>query len=287
MEQIITIELIKTIYRKEDNGWGIYKTNQGIAKGTIAWNPKAGQTIKLKGKFQSSDFNGQQEFVFKEAYPTIPDESRSLLSYAVSITKGLGSKKEEDIWEKYGESWQEQEELEISGTNKNVNWHWKDTLTRIKTEQLQSNTFGWLLSKGASMNMAVQAWKKWKEQAYGVINDNPYALADLPNYGFADVDKKIRKEFNIGDTDYRRIDSAIIYILKNQITDGSTWVMWEDIEEHLTALIQEAKDYMEQSLERLIIKEKIVQTNNSENKIGFSLFDDAEAEQKIFKYFLF
>ncbi len=286
--QTVTATLERILYRKgepEGNGWGIYKTNLGAAKGVIPWEPEIGAILKLEGEFKTSDFNGQNEFVFKSCYPALPEDSRALLTYAVSITNGIGPKVEQKIWERYGESWREVKELDIPGITETAKWNWTDALDRLESEKLRSETFGWLLSMGCSMNMATAAWKLWGEQAFGRVSENCYALADLPRYSFNDVDKAIRKKFKIVDKDPRRIDAAIIYVLKNRITDGSTWVRRERVQAELLTLVADVMELFDPALDRLIAAEKVVKTTDADGEQGYSLFEDAENERIIAERF--
>lgn len=286
MKQTITATFEKAFYRKEESGWGIYKTNQGTVKGKIPWKAKEGQILKLSGEFCVSEFNGKNEFVFQSAYPSLPEDSRALLAYVVSITQGLGPKREQEIWEKYGDKWQDTADgLKISGLSENVQWHWQDSLSLLESEKVQSQTFGWLLSVGCSMNMATAAWKKWGDTTYGKVDENCYVLAELPFYGFQDVDKAIRKKFGIDDLDYRRIDAAVLYVLRNKITDGSTFVPWERLSGELAKIVASASDLFETSLDRLIQQEKIEKIIATNSEVGFSLAEDAQNERIIAERF--
>ena len=286
MRQTITATLERVRYRKDENGWGIYQTNMGKCVGVIPWEPAEGGILKLDGEFQTSEFDGGQEFRFRAAYPALPEDSRALLSYAISLTKGLGPKREKEIWKKYGDAWKNTAELDLPGITESIKWFWTDTLGRLKDEKLQSDTFGWLLSKGCSMNMATAAWKKWTATTYGVVDANPYSLADLPRYGFGDVDRAIRQKFGIADRDWRRIDAAILYVLKNRITDGSTFVPWTQLETELATVVGDAQDLFETSLDRLINElKRVVKTIGTDGEPGYSLAEDAENEWIVFERF--
>ena len=286
MSQTINVTINKILYQKE-NGWGIYRTDVGVVKGMIPWEAKTGQIVNLTGDFQTSNFNGQREFVFKSAFPSVPKDSRALLSYAVSLCKGLGEAKERAIWERYGERWKEAETLDIPGVTAQTQWHWSDTLKRLKNETLQTETYSWLLSKGCTMTMANAAWREWGKKAYGVVDSNCFRLADLPGYGFQDVDRMVRKNFGIADDDPRRIDAAILYVLENRITDGSTFVVLSRLEAELATIIPGADSLIKESIKRLIGTERIAATAGSEGETGYSVFKDAKHERIIYERFKF
>ena len=286
MSQTINATINKILYSKE-NGWCILRTDKGVAKGVIPWTTKVGQIVNLTGDFQTSNFNGQQEFVFKQAFPSLPKDSRALLSYAVSLCKGLGESKERAIWERYGESWKEAETLDLPGVTARTQWHWSDTLKRLENETLQTETYSWLLSKGCSMAMANAAWREWGQNCYGTVEADCFKLAELPRYGFQDVDRRVRSNFGIADDDPRRIDAAILYVLRNRITDGSTFVVLSRLEAELATIIPGADSLINESLKRLIGTERIAATAGSEGETGYSVFKDTKHERIIYERFKF
>ena len=79
------------------------------------------------------------------------------------------------------------------------------------------------MQAGLTANMAAAAWVKWAEEAAGVVNQNPYRLADLPHYGFLTVDEIVlRGAWGIERLDQRRIQAAVVYILDRNAADGHT-----------------------------------------------------------------
>lgn len=222
--EIIKVKLERTVYRKADSGWSIIKTDKGSAKGVIGWEAQDGDLLKLEGDWKISAYNGADEFVFKAAVPDIPEDSRALLMYAVELTPGLGGAMMEKIWEKYGEGWRGTADLEIPGMRETVRFHWKETLKRLEGEKAKTDAIAFLLGKGCTLNMASVAWNTWKENTAGIINGNPFMLAELPRYGFADVDNGIRQAFGIGDDDERRMTAALLYCLNRATDRGDTVV---------------------------------------------------------------
>lgn len=75
--------------------------------------------------------------------------------------------------------------------------------------------------------MASAAYELWGGDTIGVVMSNPYRLAELPNYGFSHVDGAIRVHYGIGDADPRRIRAAVVYVLRQITSSGSTLVTWD------------------------------------------------------------
>jgi hypothetical protein len=280
----ITATFERAMYRKADNGWGIYRCDVGTCKGVIPWQPEAGQVMTLSGKWQRSDFSGANEFVFSSAYLSLPIDPRALLTYAASITPGIGPAKEREIWEKYGAQWRDADPLDVRGMTDQSRFAWSDTLRRIDEERLQSDCFAYLLGKGCSMNMASAAWEKWKENAVGRVQANCYDLASLPHYGFLSVDAAIRKNFGIEDRDPRRIDAAILYVLGDS-PDGSTLMTRDALLAGLAKIVPDAAPLYDSSIHRLLDVESISIISISNECDGFALAEDAKNEGIINDYF--
>lgn len=69
-----------------------------------------------------------------------------------------------------------------------------------------------------------------------MVNDDCYRLAELKNFGFWDVDRKVRHAFKIGDTDQRRLRAAILYAMNQRTASGSTVVAWTDLAADLAGM---------------------------------------------------
>ncbi|MDB4403249.1 hypothetical protein N9204_00275 [bacterium] len=216
-----TLTITKIHFRNE-TGWTIAGTNDCTIKGVIPWEVKENDRVKINGDKKRSDYNGAIEIAFTECQIDIPEDSRALLAYAVSQTKGLGASKEEAIWAKYGKEWKTVKTLEIKGINDDIQWAWTDTLSRLKHQAGMTQGMAFLISHGCTQNMSEQAWKLWEENTVSTVQADPYALADLPRYGFVQIDSAIRRSFGIEDTDDRRRDAATLYAIKKNGDSGNT-----------------------------------------------------------------
>jgi len=210
--ETIIVKINKIVYQNESK-WTIALTDKGTIKGVINFDASESDMLKLDGIWVHSDFDGKNEFKFHSAMLHLPEDARALLSYAVSITKGLGETKEIAIWEKYGAKWQDEKTLDIRGVTETIQFHWADTLRKIKEHGEQTQAISFLLSHGCTMNLACAAWEKWEFDTLGNVSENPYALCDVPRYGFAWIDENVRPHFGIEDDDERRIDACIIYVM--------------------------------------------------------------------------
>lgn len=202
----------------------IAETDKGIIKGKSQIGISENQYVRLDGDWQISKFNGQREFLFRSIIPMLPVSSRARFEYACSITKGIGEHLQEKIWEAVGEKWETSSLENIPGVGRETRSAWRTTLIELQNQAERAEIFAWMMQAGLTANMAAAAWKLWEKDAAGVIQQNPYRLAELPNYGFKTVDEMImnRPEWEIGILDPRRIKAAILYLLDENAGNGNT-----------------------------------------------------------------
>lgn len=196
-----------------------------LCKGNMAWRPRPQERLKLTGKWGT--YQGKREFSFKQAALDLPTDSRGLLHYVCELASGIGQALEIQIWEKRGEDWTSIEEGEIPRLTGRVYDNLIKAIERAEGDRAKGAAIAELLSAGCSINMANAAYELWGEDTLGVVMSNPYRLAELPSYGFTHVDGQIRIHYGIGDSDDRRIRAAVIYVLRQITSSGSTLVEWE------------------------------------------------------------
>lgn len=255
--ETITVKVERIAFRKPDSLWTIALTDRGTIKGVIGFDVKEGDHVRLEGTWKHSDFNGKDEFDFRGAMLHLPEDPRALLTYAVSMTKGLGEAKELAIWEKYGAEWRNQETLDLPGMGESVQFHWQDTLRRLKEQGEQTQAIAFLLSHGCTLNLATVAWETWRADTAGKVNADPYALCDLPRYGFAWVDANVRPRFGIEPSDPRRVDAAIAYVMGNLAEKQGTAIPGRDVCEATQVLVS-SNGKFEIRIEAMCRAEKLV-----------------------------
>ncbi len=209
---------------EDPDGWKILITDRGCCKGKVAWRPEVDEQLILEGEW--TVYHGEKEFSFKSARLDLPTDPRDQLRYVCARTKGLGSAAEEAIWLKKGLNWAELEPTDVPRISDKIFQAFLLQLEGLINKGEESRVVAALMGKGATMNMAVSAWTKWEKDTLGVVHSDCYRLAELDSYGFQDVDKKIRREYDIEDADPRRIRSGIVYALRRLTDRGDTVVDW-------------------------------------------------------------
>ena len=111
---------------------------------------------------------------------------------------------------------------------------------------------------GITLNLAVKIYKEYGQEVYGIIQENPYRLADdISGVGFRIADEIAKKVGIHTDSDFR-IRSGILYTLLQASGEGHTFLPEEELTKRageLLGVTEEAieKQYIDLSIERKII----------------------------------
>lgn len=225
--------------RPNDDGtaWYILETDKGDCKGTSGFVPEKDQLLKLEGEF--GHFQGQKQFNFKAAMHDIPISARDQLRYVCERTNGIGTAMQMQIWETWGDAWMTEVRPGVVSRLGGATYeHLRQAIDNFHVEKDKSEALAWLMGIGATMGLATSAWDQWGANTITVVRTNCYDLAELPNYGFQNVDKSIRMAFEIGDQDPRRIKASVVYSM-NQLTErGSTVVTWDQLCNKCTEILR-------------------------------------------------
>ena len=245
----------------------------------MAWRPKLDEALTLDGEWCA--YKGEKQFAFKSARLNVPTHPRDQLHYVCARTPGLGPAMEDAIWTAFGANWQKAGEGSVARLSGKLYANFKLQIEALAEQAEQVKIVSALMSKGATMNMAQSAWEKWGVAALGVVNSDCYHLAELPGYGFRDVDRVIRRTYGIEDADPRRIRAAIVYTLRRITDRGDTVVAWQDLYAQSVALLGGYEDLISDCTGSLFEEGALKAFPKSE---GVSLAADWKAENSIWNY---
>jgi exodeoxyribonuclease V alpha subunit len=230
--------------------WYVLLTDQGKAKGKMAWRPRDGEALVLSGEW--AVYQGQREFAFNGARLNVPTNPKDQLHYVVERTSGMGDALETAIWQRYGVAWQTVPPGVIPRFGGALFERFRLQVEALSQNAAQAAVVAALEARGATVNMAQAAWEKWKEETLGVVNADPFRLAELDGYGFSHVDRGIRQSYGIADADPRRVKAAVVHSLRRMTDGGATVVSWEDLFASACAMLGGLDDLVFEAAKELL-----------------------------------
>ncbi|MFA6063935.1 MAG: helix-hairpin-helix domain-containing protein [Gallionella sp.] len=245
----------------------------------MSWRPQESEQLILEGEYTA--YKGEREFAFKSARLDVPTDSRDQLHYVCARTSGLGPAAEELIWSHSGAAWMDIAEHAVPRLSGKVYANFQLQLESLRDKSEEAKVVATLMGRGATMNMACAAWEMWKAETLGVVNADPYRLAELPAYGFKDVDKAIRQAYGITDDDKRRIRAAVIYSLRRLTDSGDTIAAWEQLFQQTTGLLGGYAEMISECTAELFEEGTLKAFPDSK---GVSLAGDYYAETAIWEF---
>jgi hypothetical protein len=278
----LTVKILRVPYppaTADPESFYILVTDQGTCKGTMSWRPRESDQLILDGEWTT--YHGEREFKFKGARIDVPTNPRDMLHYVCTRTVGLGPAAESQIWDKLGAAWETATEGCTPRLKGRVFAEFQLQIEGLHGKSEEARVVATLVGKGATANMASAAWAMWGKETLGVVQADPYRLAELPNYSYQDVDRRIRREYGITDSDPRRIRSAVIYALRRLTDAGDTVVSWEDLFSQACGMLGGYSDEIMECAGELFNDGTIKAFSDSE---GVSLKADWDAENEIWKY---
>ena len=123
---------------------------------------------------------------------------------------------------------------------------------------------------GIGMNLSVKIYRKYGESLYGIIEENPYKLADdIEGVGFKIADEIARNSGVAMDSPYR-IKSGILYMLQQATSNGHTYLPLDGLIERSQNILGTIINEPEDVLMDLIVSKKIVVRKIQENDVVYS-----------------
>ena len=265
------------IYQNRENGYTVLSfVTEGeelICVGNFQF-VEAGETLELSGNYVDHPVYGNQLKV--EAYhASVPDDTVSMERYLGSgAIKGIGEALASRIVKKFGNQTfriieEEPERLaEVKGISERKA---QEIAVQIIDKKEMREAFLYLQRYGISNTLAVKNYKRYGMNLYGVMQENPYRLAeDIDGVGFRIADE-IASRIGINtDSDYR-IRSGILYTLLQASAEGHTYLPAEVLKERASVLLGVEKDMIEPQFSNLAVDKKLVIKAKGEEKRVYAL----------------
>ena len=263
------------IFQNADNGYTVLELVGeeseiilvGMMKGLTQ-----GETIEAQGDYIEHPVYGVQ-FKVQTFKTVMPEDVASIERYLASgVIKGIGAALAARIVKKFGEDTfrimeEEPERLvEIKGISERIA---RGISAQMDEKRDMREAFLYLQQFGISNTLAVKIYNTYGERLYGVLQENPYKMAeDIDGVGFRIADEIAAKIGIHTDSDYR-IRSGILYVLLQASSEGHLYLPMELLLERAQELLDVDAQYIEPQVSNLAMDKKLVvkRTVEGENQV--------------------
>ncbi len=264
------------IYQNTDNSYTVLNlVSQGeeITCVGILKNLGQGETVSIQGEYMAHPVYGEQ-FKVHSFQVTAPEDKESMERYLGSgAIKGVGAALAARIVKKFGDETfriieEEPERLtEVKGISERIA---REISAQMEEKKDIREAMVYLTRFGIGNSLAVKIYETYKSGLYGVMQENPYRLAeDIPGVGFKTADEIASRIGIHTDSDYR-IRSGILYMLQQSVQEGHTWLPREILMERTGELLQVPVQAIEPLLSNLMMDRKVVIKRKGEEEQVFA-----------------
>lgn len=252
------------IYRNADNGYTVLvlvtQEEEITCVGTFS-EVSEGENIEVVGDYISHPTYGRQLKV--ESYmEKAPTDELSIERYLGSgAIKGIGAALAARIVRRFKTDTfriieEEPERLaEVKGIGQRKAMEISDQVAE-KRDLRQAMIF--LQKYGITLNLAVKIYQAYGQEVYGILQENPYRLADdISGVGFRIADEIAKRVGIRTDSDFR-IRSGILYTLMQASGEGHTYLPQRQLTERASEMLEVEAEYIEKHYMDLAIERKLI-----------------------------
>ena len=256
------------IYKNEENGYTVLRLLDGSGETVtvVGCFPYAsvGESMIISGRWTTHNVHGRQ-FKAEFAQRLMPDTEQDIYSYlAGGAIKGIGPAMASLIVNEFGEQSlaiieNEPERLvEVRGISERGA---REIGARAASQAGMRKAMIFLGNYGISLSLGVRIYKKYGEEMYNILRDNPYRMAeDIDGVGFLTADR-IAAAIGIEPDSEYRVRSGLLYVLSNAAADGSVYLPENLLLSRAAALLGTDREAAGHALLSLAIDHKIVIRN--------------------------
>lgn len=264
------------IFQNADNGYTV-----------LSLSAEDGETIlvgMLKGVAQGDSIQAEGDYIDHPVYgvqfkavsfqTVLPEDAAGMERYLASgAIRGVGAALAARIVKKFGSDTfriieEEPERLvEIKGISERIA---REISGQMEEKKDMREAFIYLQQFGISNALAVKIYNIYENRLYGVLQENPYRLAeDIEGVGFRIADEIAAKIGIRTDSDFR-IRSGIFYVLLQALQEGHLYLPSEILLQRAEELLGVEQQYMEPQLGNLAMEKKIVLKKQGEEMQVFA-----------------
>ena len=277
MSETISGYIDHIIFRNEDNGYTVMvlkdvgELEELTCVGSFP-SVNQGATIEADGTYTNHPVYGKQ-FQINSYVEKMPEDTVAMERYLGSgAIKGIGAALAARIVRHFGDETlhiveEEPERLsEVKGISEKKAREIAAQVTE-KTDMRRAMIF--LQKYGISLNLGAKIYQKYGQSVYGVLQENPYRLAeDISGVGFKIADEIASRIGIHTDSDYR-IRSGMLYTLLQATAEGHTYLPKEQLFSRSSQLLEVDPSYMEKHLMDMTIDRKLILKENKEGTIVY------------------
>lgn len=266
MSETVTGYIDHVIFRNEDNGYtvmvlkGMEEEQELTCVGTFPAITQ-GAAIEASGNYTTHPVYGKQ-FQIASYVEKMPEDALAMERYLGSgAIKGIGAALAARIVRRFGDDTmriveEEPERLaEIKGISEKKAMEIAEQMTE-KADMRRAMTF--LQKYGISLNLGAKIYQKYGQTVYGVLQENPYRLAeDISGVGFRIADEIASRIGIHTDSDYR-IRSGMLYTLLQASGEGHIYLPKEELFSRASGLLGVDSSYMEKHLMDMVVDRKLI-----------------------------
>ena len=266
MSETVTGYIDHVIFRNEDNGYtvmvlkGMEEERELTCVGTFPAITQ-GAAIEASGNYTTHPVYGKQ-FQIASYVEKMPEDALAMERYLGSgAIKGIGAALAARIVRRFGDDTmriveEEPERLaEIKGISEKKAMEIAEQMTE-KADMRRAMIF--LQKDGISLNLGSNIYQKYGQTVYGVLQENPYRLAeDISGVGFRIADEIASRIGIHTDSDYR-IRSGMLYTLLQASGEGHIYLPKEELFSRASGLLGVDSSYMEKHLMDMVVDRKLI-----------------------------
>lgn len=266
MSETVTGYIDHVIFRNEDNGYtvmvlkGMEEERELTCVGTFPAITQ-GAAIEVSGNYTTHPVYGKQ-FQIASYVEKMPEDALAMERYLGSgAIKGIGAALAARIVRRFGDDTmriveEEPERLaEIKGISEKKAMEIAEQMTE-KADMRRAMIF--LQKYGISLNLGAKIYQKYGQTVYGVLQENPYRLAeDISGVGFRIADEIASRIGIHTDSDYR-IRSGMLYTLLQASGEGHIYLPKEELFSRASGLLGVDSSYMEKHLMDMVVDRKLI-----------------------------
>ena len=264
------------IYRNPENGYTVFNMvcdEDEITCVGMFSDIAEGENLEARGEYTEHPTYGRQ-FKVREFEEKAPEDEIAIERYLGSgAIKGIGLALAARIVRRFKKDTfriieEEPERLaEVKGISERKAMEIADQVNS-KKDLRQAMIF--LQQYGINTNLAVKIYNQYGPRVYGVLQENPYQMADdIDGVGFKTADEIASRIGIRTDSDFR-IRSGILYSLQQAAGEGHTYLPMEELTQRTALLLEIAPEHIEKHYMNLAIDRKLIMQQKGELTAVFS-----------------